>query len=1171
MDLITSLTLGVATGIAKGIWKVWSGDDKDSNAIGQIVIGVLSGGSKDILNERISTRKFQEISDKIAISLLPIFKSVGNEVTEERKVVISELANQAIANSSISAELLLSKNLVPKEIEALFIQNAYYPNQENPRTNFTEQEERLFKRVISSSAEYIVDIATELPSFNEKTFAKLLDNDDSIIHTVDKILEEVKKMRVGMEDSNSINQEFEEDYRKEVIRKLDELQLFGVDISDASKKYRLETAYVRLSVEYNKHSKDSESEIMTIDELIGKGNCILLRGNAGSGKTTLMKWIAVQTAGFRLDKELLSAWNESVPFYIKLREFADKTLPTPNEFPKLLSNIIAEDMPKRWVTQLLKKGLVTILVDGIDEISEDKREDIKNWIGDIQSRYPNNKWVVTSRPYAANKGWLTDLSFIDADLQSMNIRDIENFVDHWHDSVKEKEDEPEKKQELTELSEKLKSKLKELKNLRKLATNPLLCAMICALHRERLSEIPSDRVKLYEACIDMFFRRDTERKVDLKDYPVLGDRQKSALLSDLAYYLIKNNWSEIDVDKADKKLQKSLNSLNKIPENVDGALVRKFFVERSGILREPTVGKIDFPHRTFEEFFAAKAIRYEEDFGLLLEKATNDQWREVIQLVCGITTPKHAYDIVKKLIRIGDENAEERVSLHLLAVSCLDVIVEANHEVKELVEERLSELVPPQNMEEAKNLAKAGDLVVPYLRSKKKRNAKESAASIRTLAIISSDLSLEAIKGYIKDNRKAVKDSLFDGIKYCDEPEKYARLRTYDLRQIEITQSIPIEILYSLPQLRKVIINNKGVTSIEPIKELENLEELYVKSSSITSLSPIEGKNTLKNLTVLDANVQERTDYLSSLTNITYLSLIGFRFKSNDFSWLNKLTKLQQVCLAVSKVEDISFVKHLPYLKSLDIGFTSVTDLSPIEDLLNLERIDCSNCKIDSLLPVFRNKKIKSLTSLGVGTNKLNDLSSTSNISSLCLTNKHIHYDEEMTEDLFNRFIFQGIGRKNRFNEYIVEVLTSDIGTSLPINLDSILMLNNIESLCIDSINDNGIVAVSDLVSLKSLKIRGAFTNPLKTLGKLSRLEHLELISNKRISLKGCEWFEKLKSLTIVGAIIDDLKCIKELSNKVNVYFHKCVFSNTDKWYMEEQIEKGKIIYPGRISFCRNK
>ncbi len=69
--------------------------------------------------------------------------------------------------------------------------------------------------------------------------------------------------------------------------------------------------------------------------------------------------------------------------------------------------------------------------------------------------------------------------------------------------------------------------------------------MLCALNRDRRQQLPADRIELYEACCLLLLeRRDKERKVDLSEYPVLSYRQKRLLLEDLAYWMMKNNYSE---------------------------------------------------------------------------------------------------------------------------------------------------------------------------------------------------------------------------------------------------------------------------------------------------------------------------------------------------------------------------------------------------------------------------------------------------------------------------------------------------------------------------------------------------------------------------------------------------------------------------------------------------
>ena len=70
---------------------------------------------------------------------------------------------------------------------------------------------------------------------------------------------------------------------------------------------------------------------------------------------------------------------------------------------------------------------------------------------------------------------------------------------------------------------------------------------------------------------------------------------------------------------------------------ISGKDIRRLLVERSGMLREPFKGFIHFAHRTFQEFLAAQAVLNEDDIGVLVKNAYDDQWREVIILASGLS------------------------------------------------------------------------------------------------------------------------------------------------------------------------------------------------------------------------------------------------------------------------------------------------------------------------------------------------------------------------------------------------------------------------------------------------------------------------------------------------------------------------------------------------------
>ena len=104
----------------------------------------------------------------------------------------------------------------------------------------------------------------------------------------------------------------------------------------------------------------------------------------------------------------------------------------------------------------------------------------------------------------------------------------------------------------------------------------------------------------------------------------------------------------------DERFDRKLKDIPSISQDITGAGVRRLFVERSGMIREPVVGEIDFTHRTFQEFLAAKAAADEMDIGVLVTNAHNDQWREVIILATGLATKQMRDELINRLITRGD-------------------------------------------------------------------------------------------------------------------------------------------------------------------------------------------------------------------------------------------------------------------------------------------------------------------------------------------------------------------------------------------------------------------------------------------------------------------------------------------------------------------------------------
>ncbi|OEV10763.1 hypothetical protein AN219_29940, partial [Streptomyces nanshensis] len=108
--------------------------------------------------------------------------------------------------------------------------------------------------------------------------------------------------------------------------------------------------------------------------------------------------------------------------------------------------------------------------------------------------------------------WLADEGFDELALAPMSRDQVAAFITAWHTAAAD--DEGKDHQRLADYRDQLLSSIPLYRELRGLATNPLMCGLICALNRDRSGSLPQGRKELYEAAMEMLLqRRDPERRV----------------------------------------------------------------------------------------------------------------------------------------------------------------------------------------------------------------------------------------------------------------------------------------------------------------------------------------------------------------------------------------------------------------------------------------------------------------------------------------------------------------------------------------------------------------------------------------------------------------------------------------------------------------------------------
>ena len=227
--------------------------------------------------------------------------------------------------------------------------------------------------------------------------------------------------------------------------------------------------------------------------------------------------------------------------------------------------------------------------------------------------------------------------------------------------------------------------------------------------------------------------------------------------------MLVNNYSEVELVRIEERIGRRLENMEGISKDVGGKDVARLFVHRSGLVREPAPGRFDFTHRSFQEFLAAKAALDEDDLGVLLQNANNDQWREVIILAAGLASQKTSAELINSLITRGDQDTNQRHRLYLLAGACLETAIELPQNVRAEMQIRMGQIIPPKNMDDAQALASAGELVLAHLsklRAEYQDTESSAAACVRALVLIKGNESLEILTSYLHETRPVVLEEM---------------------------------------------------------------------------------------------------------------------------------------------------------------------------------------------------------------------------------------------------------------------------------------------------------------------------------------------------------------------------------------------------------------------------
>jgi predicted NACHT family NTPase len=358
-------------------------------------------------------------------------------------------------------------------------------------------------------------------------------------------------------------------------------------------------------------------------EAVERHDKLMILGKPGAGKTTFLKWLALQCNGGKFNQN-------RVPLFVTLKEFAE----TEGQ-PDLLSFIVKQltecgiENAAVVGAKILQTGRSIILLDGLDEVKAQDHDRVLNTIRQTADKFDASQFVITCR--IAAKEYIFE-QFTEVEVTDFDDQQIADFAHKWFqlkDPIK---------------AEEFPHELQTNPGLQELATNPLLLTLLCLVF-ESGGRFPSNRAELYKEGLDVLLKKwDTTQNIRRREiYKQLSLQRKEDLLSQIAYnafersdYFFKQGFVEEQIRDYIQNLPNASNDLEML--QLDSEAVLNSIAAQHGLLVERARGIYSFSHLTFQEYFTARWFKEKADgdFGALISHVTDKQWREVFLLTVGM-------------------------------------------------------------------------------------------------------------------------------------------------------------------------------------------------------------------------------------------------------------------------------------------------------------------------------------------------------------------------------------------------------------------------------------------------------------------------------------------------------------------------------------------------------
>jgi formylglycine-generating enzyme required for sulfatase activity len=405
-------------------------------------------------------------------------------------------------------------------------------------------------------------------------------------------------------------------------------------------------------------------------DVLQRHSGVIILGDPGAGKTTFLKYLALQLAR---GQGAQIGLDDFLPILLPLAAYANalqtEDIRLDDFIAEYFSGIGANLPIGPMLSEALKAGRALILLDGLDEVRDiNMRNTVVERVVDFYAfhRHEGNKFVLTSRVvgYRAVRPSAEDLA--ECTIVDFEEDEIEEFIGKWTTALeKQAQGNTAIARADAEVdSRELLDAINHNVGVRQLASTPLLLTILALMKRQGVS-LPERRVQLYDQYVSTLLStwnraRSLSGRAPGRD---IDEVQTVRILAPLALWMHEVSPGVGLVGREDmrRKLEELFRERG---EPSPHQAARQFITDvhdHAAVLLERGPGEYGFIHLTFEEYLAAVALalRGQGDSAPIIEVLSRhvgeQAWREVALLTIGYLgirqqLPKIAGEVVEALV-----------------------------------------------------------------------------------------------------------------------------------------------------------------------------------------------------------------------------------------------------------------------------------------------------------------------------------------------------------------------------------------------------------------------------------------------------------------------------------------------------------------------------------------